>query len=88
MVPNSLIILDQLFRLSLRAQFAVENEPINQLHGSASPEEAEREITFFFPQQQTLAVIKPDALEEHRGPALMFMKSYLSLHETIVISSS
>lgn len=53
---------------SLRAQFAVENEPINQLHGSASHEEAQREINFFFPQQKTLAVIKPDAMEQHRGP--------------------
>ncbi|CAK6954045.1 thioredoxin domain-containing protein 6 [Scomber scombrus] len=50
----------------LRAQFAVEDEPINQLHGSASHEEAEREINFFFPKQQTLAVIKPDALEKHK----------------------
>lgn len=56
--------------LSLRAQFAVENEPINQLHGSASSEEAEREIEFFFPKEQTLAVIKPDAMEEHRGTSL------------------
>nr|XP_046260358.1 thioredoxin domain-containing protein 6 isoform X2 [Scatophagus argus] len=54
----------------LRAQFAVANEPINQLHGSASPEEAEREISFFFPKQQTLAVIKPDAMEEHREKIL------------------
>uniref|UniRef100_A0A7N8XGR9 Nucleoside diphosphate kinase B n=1 Tax=Mastacembelus armatus TaxID=205130 RepID=A0A7N8XGR9_9TELE len=52
--------------LSLRAKFAVDNEPINQLHGSASHEEAEREINYFFPKQQTLAVIKPDAMEEHR----------------------
>lgn len=52
---------------SLRAQFAAENEPLNQLHGSATQEEAEREINFFFPKQQTLAVIKPDAMEEHRG---------------------
>ncbi|XP_026151444.1 thioredoxin domain-containing protein 6 [Mastacembelus armatus] len=50
----------------LRAKFAVDNEPINQLHGSASHEEAEREINYFFPKQQTLAVIKPDAMEEHR----------------------
>lgn len=57
---------------SLRAQFAVENEPMNQLHGSASHEEAEQEINFFFPKQQTLAVIKPDAMEEHRGPLLSF----------------
>ncbi|XP_041807216.1 thioredoxin domain-containing protein 6 [Chelmon rostratus] len=54
----------------LRAQFAVENEPINQLHGSASHEEAEREISFFFPKKQTLAVIKPDAMEEHRETIL------------------
>uniref|UniRef100_A0A672JKV0 Nucleoside diphosphate kinase B n=1 Tax=Salarias fasciatus TaxID=181472 RepID=A0A672JKV0_SALFA len=52
----------------LRAQFAVEDESINQLHGSASCEEAEREINFFFPKQRTLAVIKPDKiLEEIRG---------------------
>ncbi|KAM3607555.1 uncharacterized protein V6R79_009584 [Siganus canaliculatus] len=50
----------------LRAQFAVEHEAINQLHGSASHEEAKREIDFFFPKQQTLAVIKPDAAEEHK----------------------
>ncbi|XP_068590983.1 thioredoxin domain-containing protein 6 isoform X2 [Cebidichthys violaceus] len=49
----------------LRAQFAVENEPINQLHGSESHEEAEREINFFFPKQHTLAVIKPDAMNQH-----------------------
>ncbi|XP_015241575.1 PREDICTED: thioredoxin domain-containing protein 6 [Cyprinodon variegatus] len=54
----------------LRAQFAVENAPINQLHGSANPEEAERELSFFFPKQRTLAVIKPDALEEHRDTIL------------------
>ncbi|XP_045909726.1 thioredoxin domain-containing protein 6 isoform X2 [Micropterus dolomieu] len=54
----------------LRAQFAVESEPINQLHGSASNKEAEREINFFFPKQQTLAVIKPDAVEEHREKIL------------------
>lgn len=58
--------------ISLRAQFAVENDPINQLHGSASHEEAEREISFFFPRQQTLAAIKPDAMQEHKGA----LKSY------------
>lgn len=52
---------------SLRVKFAVENEVINQLHGSASLEEAQREINFFFPKQHTLAVIKPDAVEENKG---------------------
>ncbi|KAI7808782.1 putative thioredoxin domain-containing protein 3-like protein [Triplophysa rosa] len=44
----------------LRAQFSSESSNINQLHGSGSSEEAEREIGFFFPPEQTLAVIKPD----------------------------
>ncbi|KAM6934193.1 thioredoxin domain-containing protein 6-like [Xenentodon cancila] len=54
----------------LRVRFAVENEPINHLHGSASLEEAEREINFFFPKQRTLAVIKPDAVEENKDAIL------------------
>lgn len=52
---------------SLRAQFVGASERVNQLHGSASSEEAEKEIGFFFPKEQTLAVIKPDTAEEHRG---------------------
>ncbi|XP_066544492.1 thioredoxin domain-containing protein 6 isoform X2 [Amia ocellicauda] len=55
---------------SLRAQFAVESVPINQLHGSGSSEDAARELSFFFPQEQTLAVIKPDAMAEHRDEIL------------------
>uniref|UniRef100_H3DGC3 Nucleoside diphosphate kinase B n=1 Tax=Tetraodon nigroviridis TaxID=99883 RepID=H3DGC3_TETNG len=55
---------------SLRAQFAVGSASINQLHGSASHEEAEREIRFFFPPQQTLAAIKPDAMQEHKETIL------------------
>ncbi|XP_064167214.1 thioredoxin domain-containing protein 6 isoform X2 [Anguilla rostrata] len=55
---------------SLRARFAPEDDPVNQLHGSGSPEEAERELGFFFPREHTLAVIKPDALEEHREEIL------------------
>ncbi|XP_061827488.1 thioredoxin domain-containing protein 6 [Nerophis lumbriciformis] len=54
----------------LRAQFAVGEHLINQLHGSESVEEAYREITFFFPVQQTLAVIKPDTMEEHKEKIL------------------
>ncbi|KAJ3591990.1 hypothetical protein NHX12_007120 [Muraenolepis orangiensis] len=54
----------------LRALFAAEDEPLNQLHGSASGEEARREIDFFFPVQRTLALIKPDAMQEHREEIL------------------
>ncbi|XP_073701249.1 thioredoxin domain-containing protein 6 [Garra rufa] len=45
---------------SLRAQFSRGDSSINQLHGSGSSEEAEKEIGFFFPPEETLAVIKPD----------------------------
>ncbi|XP_041057244.1 thioredoxin domain-containing protein 6 isoform X1 [Carcharodon carcharias] len=52
---------------SLRAQFAVETVPINQLHGSGTPQEAEKELKFFFSMEHTLAAVKPDVLEEHRA---------------------
>lgn len=55
----------------------MDNQPINQLHGSDSLEEAEREINFFFPQQRTLAVIKPDAVAEHKGHFNQFLKAFL-----------
>jgi len=47
---------------SLRAQFSVEDNPLNQLHGSDSPETAKAELQYFFPVQQTVALIKPDAM--------------------------
>ncbi|XP_067459488.1 thioredoxin domain-containing protein 6 isoform X1 [Thunnus thynnus] len=78
----------QVDKAGLRAQFAVEDEPINQLHGSASHEEAEREINFFFPEQQTLAVIKPDAIEEHKETILEEIRgsgfSVTRLKETVL----
>ncbi|XP_067686637.1 thioredoxin domain-containing protein 6-like isoform X8 [Haliotis asinina] len=46
---------------SLRAQFSIDESSINQLHGSDSPETAEKEIQKFFPMEQTVAAIKPDA---------------------------
>ncbi|XP_077437101.1 thioredoxin domain-containing protein 6-like [Vanacampus margaritifer] len=54
----------------LRARFSVEGDPLNQLHGSQSTEEASREISLFFPVQQTLAVIKPDAVDQHKDKIL------------------
>ena len=57
---------------SLRAQYVEkEDDPgLNALHGSDSLESAEREVNFFFPHQQTLAVIKPDTNEEEKGKIL------------------
>jgi len=51
-------------QLSLRAQFQVDDSPLNPLHGSDSLEQAEKEIGLIFPVQATVAVIKPDAVEE------------------------
>ncbi|XP_050407605.1 thioredoxin domain-containing protein 6 isoform X5 [Patella vulgata] len=47
---------------SLRAQFSVEDVEINQLHGSDSPETAQKELEYFFPMEQTVACIKPDGI--------------------------
>ncbi|XP_060065627.1 thioredoxin domain-containing protein 3 homolog [Ylistrum balloti] len=47
---------------SLRAKFAVEDVMVNQFHGSDSESSAQKELEYFFPVQQTMAVIKPDAL--------------------------
>ncbi|XP_030405251.1 thioredoxin domain-containing protein 3 [Gopherus evgoodei] len=51
---------------SLRSEYAVDSVPLNQLHGSASPGQAEKELEFFFPVEHTLAVIKPTAVKEHK----------------------
>ena len=51
---------DDLF-FSLRAMFA-DDLPINPIHGSDSEETAEQELRYFFPMEQTVAVIKPDAI--------------------------
>lgn len=56
-----LIIPFEFFNCSLRAQYALEDTEINMLHGSDSEETAKRELEFFFPMEQTVAMIKPDA---------------------------
>lgn len=48
----------------------MESLPINQLYGSDSLEAAEKEIRYFFPPQNTLALIKPHATHEQRGKYL------------------
>ena len=50
--------------VSLRAQFATDDPDINCVHGAQTEVEAEKEIQFFFPKEQTVAVIKPDALDK------------------------
>ncbi|XP_029657962.2 thioredoxin domain-containing protein 3 homolog isoform X2 [Octopus sinensis] len=47
----------------LRAQFMVPETDVNLLHGSDSVAEAEKELSFFFPHEETVAVIKPEAFD-------------------------
>ncbi|XP_026530661.1 thioredoxin domain-containing protein 3 [Notechis scutatus] len=49
---------------SLRAEFTIHDSPINQLHGSANTNEATKELQFFFPVENTMALIKPSAFED------------------------
>ncbi|NWW06906.1 TXND3 protein, partial [Oreocharis arfaki] len=59
---------------SLRAQYAIENVPINQLHGSSTPIDAQKELEFFFPEEKTFALIKPDAAKNHKDEIMKKVK--------------
>ena len=54
---------------SLRAQFADPEDVINPIHGADSVTNAAKEIGILFPQETTVAVIKPEvnSNEEERG---------------------
>lgn len=69
--------LTLLMTLSLRAQYAIENVPINQLHGSSTTSDAQKELEFFFPEEQTFALIRPDAAKTHKGKAFRKYGLYL-----------
>ena len=47
----------------MRALFTSSNG-VNQLHGSDSEGGAKKDFEFFFPMQQTVAVVKPSAINE------------------------
>ncbi|XP_062423893.1 thioredoxin domain-containing protein 3 [Rhea pennata] len=59
---------------SLRAEYAVDSTPLDQLHGSSSPGDAQKELQFFFPQEHTLALIKPAAVKEHKDDIMKKVK--------------
>ena len=48
---------------SLRAVFSHEDAQFNGIHGADSPNTAEQELDYFFPVEQTVAVVKPDAMQ-------------------------
>ncbi|NXC76330.1 TXND3 protein, partial [Anhinga anhinga] len=59
---------------SLRAKYAVSDIPIGQLHGSSTPSDAQKELQFFFPQEHTLALIKPAAAMKHKDDIMQKVK--------------
>ncbi|NXU13048.1 TXND3 protein, partial [Pardalotus punctatus] len=58
----------------LRAHYAIDNVPINQLHGSSTDYDAQKELEFFFPEEQTFALIKPDAAKHHKDEIIKKVK--------------
>ncbi|XP_071592118.1 thioredoxin domain-containing protein 3 isoform X1 [Heliangelus exortis] len=60
---------------SLRAKYAFDDVPINQLHGSSTRDDAQKELEFFFPQEHTLALIKPDAAKNHKDDIMQKVKN-------------
>ncbi|NXN99378.1 TXND3 protein, partial [Rhinopomastus cyanomelas] len=60
---------------SLRAKYAVDNVPIGQLHGSSTLDAAQKELEFFFPQEHTLALIKPAAAATHKDDIMEKVKA-------------
>ncbi|XP_009956542.1 PREDICTED: thioredoxin domain-containing protein 6 [Leptosomus discolor] len=59
---------------SLHAKYAVDNIPVDQLHGSSTPDDAQKELQFFFPQEHTLALIKPVAAKKHKDDIMQKVK--------------
>ncbi|NXY04017.1 TXND3 protein, partial [Pteruthius melanotis] len=59
---------------SLRAQYSIQNVPINQLHGSSTFLDAQKELEFFFPEEKTFALIKPDAAKSHKDEIMKKVK--------------
>ncbi|KAM6134650.1 thioredoxin domain-containing protein 3 [Pterocles gutturalis] len=59
---------------SLRAQYSISNVPISQLHGSSTADDAQKELEFFFPQEHTFALIKPDAAKHHKDDIMQKVK--------------
>ena len=64
--------------------FSEEDDAHNPLHGSATLEEAEKELQYFFPKEKTLAVIKPNAIDS-RGKHTHYKR--LHIEYTFAVSS-
>ncbi|NXV81483.1 TXND3 protein, partial [Atlantisia rogersi] len=58
----------------LSAVYAINNIPISQLHGSSTLDDAKKELQFFFPQEHTLALIKPAAAKKHKDDIMQKVK--------------
>ena len=51
----------------MRNEFDVEELTVNSLHGPSNADQAKRELELFFPNEQTVALIKPGLDAEKRA---------------------
>lgn len=51
---------------TMRQEFDVTEVPVNALHGASTAEQAEKELSKFFPMEQTIALLKPGMTPENR----------------------
>lgn len=71
----------------MRSEFDIPDLKINSLHGASTPEQAEKELKFFFPMEQTVALIKPGlAAEKKSNLVYIFLYKVVLLIEIIYIN--
>lgn len=58
---------------TFRNEFDVLSSGVNPIHGASTVEQAEREITMFFPVEQTVAVIKPGLSSDKKSKFYLFL---------------
>ena len=61
------------WRLRLRQEFDIADLAVNSLHGASTPEQAEKEISKFFPNEYTVGLLKPGLTAEQKGEFFGFV---------------
>ncbi len=51
---------------TLRNEFDVSESAVNSLHGASTPEQVQKELSKFFPMEQTVAALKPNLSAEQK----------------------
>ena len=64
--PSTGLVLDR-----FRNEFDIVDAKINSLHGARSHAEANRHLSFFFPEERLLVVLKPNLTDQQRCTSLL-----------------